>query len=896
MTSAVGRWLLVPWRDAVLIVALISATATPAFLVATAGVWRVGAADAITELLVAEGPDSDRLISVETEAFFAAEPTQAASQAVSQRLSEVPGTGTPVRTLSTPRGLATTGPDEPPLTVPVRLVNHGGAIETVDYVRHLPDEFFGAWISDWMAERYDLQIGDTFAYISSAEPEVAGAETVPGGAVPGGAVAELLIVGIYEKVWTEDGSLPPSDRGIDVEEFLDGIPPGLVPTYLTPFRAPSFALVFVDDPTMESLGVTGTARWTTEIVETPQTRQDLGDVVGEVRSLERSLVRDEGIRSAIELQSGPGRSTPTVISSLPTTLNAVDRQLDTLAQPFRATQAAGASIGLFVMIGAAAFAVSRRRQEFALLAAEGDRWEHFAGRAAMQFVAPTVAGTTIGLGLATVAGARLGPSAAAIDLSAALDTLDWERAVVLAMIGLVVASAVTGLIGQRSLDHNPLRAPSALRRSAMLGLGLAVVAFGWVQVGNRPADGDSVDLTLLGFPIVTLAVSIVIVMFIVEFVTSKLSSRLSRLGPVGFLAWRRISQPGATSRVVIAALGISLGLFGLSSLMTRELDRAASVSLFTEVGSETLVDLVGRPDGELALPPQSTIVGFEETRITPGSRPVRIVAIDPSSAADALAWPDDLSLSFDDAVELLASNAGTDVPVIAIDGQALPRTGSYGVVEGVPYRVVASVETLPLASDARATLLVSAQRTDVGMFRQNLVSRRPGPEVEAFLADGDVRFRSITTRGQQAASANFVVPTYSFGYLRWLGAVSMVTALAALLLYLASQRATRELGALMTRRMGLTANRMSVVTAIEVLSLVAIASITALIVTPALVGAILPRFDPAPTLPPDLDPQTPWGTAVLTILGLLLICGFSVWLAERLSSRRPDAVILREQS
>ena len=914
MRSAGLRWLLVPWRDLTLVVALIGAAAAPVFLVATAGLWRAGAADEISQLLISTGPDSDRLLTVETNAFFTQEGTAAADQAVTARLADIEVAEPAIRTLSTPRGLVANGRDGAPLPTPVRLVNHDTAIQTIDYVRHLPDEFEGAWISGWLAEKYDLQLGDTLVYFSDAEPEQPGAEMAPGG----GGTAEILVVGIYEQLWTEEGGVPASDRGVDLDAFVDTLPPELVPSYVSPFQAPGFSLVFVDDAVMADAQVSGTARWAAPISTPPATLSELTSLVGEVRQLERAIARDVALTSGLEAQAAIRPASPTVVSTLPQTLSRVRQRVATLNQPLLSGQIAGASIGLLVMVSAAAFAVARRRNEFALLASEGDRWEQFAGRAFLQLLLPTVAGTAVGLGLAALAGATVGPSADSLAFAAAFSSLDVARSAAVALGGLVLASVASGLLGERVLVTEALGAPTMRRRLAVLAVGVALTAFVWADVGGERQETGAVDLSLIGLPVLALATAVAIGLFAIERAAGSIADVLSRHSAVGFLAWRRATRADSSSRVVVAALGVALGLLGISTVMVAELEDASSAALATEIGSETLVDLVGRPSDDTPLPARSTVIGFDETRVSPGNRQVRVIAVDTSSAADALTWPTDAPLSFDEVTTLLGSEIGSDLPVVAVSGQSLPTTGSFGLSERFPYQVVGEVDTLPLASGSRATLLVSVDRLDQfaldratavqggavadtffppsRSLRQNLVSAQPTQLIEPFLDDNDVRFRSITSRAERRAEADYVVPAFAFGYLRWLGAVSAFIAAASLLLYLSSQRATRELGALMMRRMGMTPRRLALVTAVEVVTLVTIAITAAALVSPLIIRRTLPRFDPAPALPPSIELSTPWLGIGAVALCVLTITGGVVWLAERITGLRADAVVLREHA
>ncbi len=907
MSAAWLRWLLVPWRNVTLVVALVCAAATPVFLVSTAGLWRTGAGDVISELLVSDGRDSNRVVAIESNVLFNEAGIAMADRAVNARLADIDAVGSSTRTLSTPRGLVANGQDSTALSVPVRLVNHDTAIQTVDYVRHLPDEFEGAWISGWMAQRFDVDLGDTLTYFSDAEPEEPGAEFAPGG----GDSAEILVVGIYEELWNEEGTVPPSDRGIDLSAFLESMPAELRPSYINPFQAPSFSLVFVDDAVMAQLGVSGTARWAAPIETSPTTRAELSSLVDEITQLERIIVRDPTVVEALQAQAGPQPAAPVVTNSLAATLDSVDERLQRLDQPLQSTQLAGAAIGLFVMVSAASLAVARRKQEFALLASEGDRWEQFTGRALLQLFSPTAVGVAVGLVLAAVVGATMGPAASSLDARPAIAALDVRRAVLVGGAGWLTAAAATGLLGQRALRTALIGTPSTSQRAVAVGAGLCLTAFTWIEVGAGSGRTD-VDLSVVTLPVVALLTGVALVLALAKTGSAFTASQLATRSPIGLLAWRRATRANSASQAVTAALTVSLGLAGFSAVLVNQLDEAASSALFTEVGGQTVADLVGLPPENAVLPNQSTIVGIEETTAAPGQQPVRIVAIDPTSARDAFDWPHDAPLSFSDAAALLASDTGTDLPVLAISSESLPTTGSFGITEPFPYRVVGDLDTIPLASGSRSTLIVSSERLDAfslsrtedalttlapsQRLRQHLISQQDRATIERFLDDNNVRSRSVTTVDERRASVDYVVPTFAFGYLRWLGVTSVLTALASLAFYLASQRATRKLGTFMTQRMGLSPGQVALVTTLEVAVLISIATATALAIVPLIVRRSLPRFDPAPTLPPGLDLGLPWLALGGTAIALVAFTSLGAWSVDRLANAQPDGSIVRAQT
>ena len=54
-----------------------------------------------------------------------------------------------------------------------------------------------------------------------------------------------MVVGVYETLWARDGASP--------EGYWEDVPDGLVPIFLGPFNAPSFALFITDEQTIDTI-------------------------------------------------------------------------------------------------------------------------------------------------------------------------------------------------------------------------------------------------------------------------------------------------------------------------------------------------------------------------------------------------------------------------------------------------------------------------------------------------------------------------------------------------------------------------------------------------------------------------------------------------------------------
>lgn len=890
-------WVLVPWREAAVALSLIAAAAAPAFLVAASGVWQSAAGNEVTARLAEVAPPTDRTLIVQTDALFVDGVVTATADArVRQRLDDVVGFG-PVSTtlfsVVSDRGVMATSDGEV-VNVSVRFVEHSGAIAAVDQIARAESAGGGVWISDWFAAHTGLDVGDT---LRSAECDNAGPEEVCVTTMP---AEPITVVGVYRALWSPDDSDP--SQGV-----IPGLDRALIPQFVRPFGVPNYALLLSEPGFLGDAGVAGTARWSIEREGPVETLGELRSLVGEVRSVERSVVQDRSLSDAVAALSQGRGGGAGVASSLPGTLAEAERAVADLQQPLGSALTAGIVMGVGAMVAGAAFSVSRRRTEFRLLASEGDRWPEFSSVALGQLLAPTAVGTAVGVLAAVAVGGLLAPAN-----NEGFAAVDLTLVILIALLGLAVAALTTGLLGQRSLDESGFRRSDDLARIVFGAVALVSMML-WIQVG-RAGQTSEVDVAVVLLPIAVLVSAVMAMLGLSQWVLVRTAGVIERAPTPVFLAWHRIARRDLSSRLVIGALAVAVGFSLFSASLVSALERSVDAKLATELGGETLVELIGRPD---VVPAGATVVSVEQTRVTPGDRRVRIVAVDAATFADAVSWPDSFGMSIEEAGRLLGSDAGDDVPVIALAGQTLPRTGSFGLRSPVRYEIVGRAASVPLASSTSPTLLVDRDRVDdfvlgellsagaIGndgpgfvvspteSYRQRLVSSASASSVEAELNESGTRYLEIRSASLEQSGSAYVAPRFAFDYLRILGLVAVAAALIALTLFLASRRAARRLAAIMTSRMGLSRSASALISSLEVMVLTAIGALAALVVTPAITARLLPRFDPSP----DTPPTVPLDIAPLRIIGGLLVglavIGTLVWIVEFRAGRKGGTEVLR---
>ncbi len=893
------RWLRVPFAEVTLALALIGAAAVPAFLVAAAALWEEAAGDELTRRVVADAT-GDPGLRISTEALFFPEPLATADQEVRAAFGRIEELAPPVLSLLTPRGWGLVGPEQQVAPVQVRLLARPGAIEALEVVAERQSATGGVWISDWLAARADISLGDRLLYSSTLEPEEPAADAAPAG----GPTSEFTVIGIYRALWNELGDPPPA--------YWQDVPDGIVPSYIGPFQLPSFALLVVDEVAIANTGVSGTAEWRARLPAAPKTRIELDRLASQYAGLSAALTVDPELAAALGALT-PEATPPSFDSGLLATATEVATLTQRLDQPIGSVQAAGIAVGIAVMIASGLLAVERRRSEFRLLAGEGDRWGRFTARAVAQLLLPATAGALAGVLLAA------GVAAITFNTWPGLGAVEVRPVLLVTIIGIGAAALTTGFAGQAVLGSGRMGPRRALWPSA---LALVVIArFLWIQVGrSRPAGSATVDLTVAALPIVALLAAVMSMLVILEAVAQRSRKNRGSLPAVPLLAWRRVTAESLGARMIVGALGVGIGLVVFATILVATLARSVDVKSAVTVGAETSIELLAHPTADIELPPRTTVIAVQTTRTTPGDGNVTMVAIDPGSFADAVTWPAEMGGSPQQLLDFLATDIGFNLPVAGISGQQVPVIGGFGTFQSSPFQIVARFSSLPLASDRSPTLVVSAKRLDrfeleriapgldldpddpeveamfvspVEKYRPYLVSQAEPAELEAFLESSELVAREIITRDGIRGAVDTVGARFAFDYLRLLGLVGAVASGASLALYLSARRRGRALAQVMTRRMGLTRHRAALVTTLEVAVLSAAAAVTAALLAPRVTQRLIPRFDPTPDVPPQLGVEIPAAAPVALVVGIAAVVAI-VWAFEWRAGRVAAGKVLRE--
>ncbi len=383
------------------------------------------AEDDLTERSVADASLVRNGIDVAVEAGFSSDAVASADAELTAAVSAIAALDAAERTTYTLPGPLTIGP--PPLRQvgPAgRLLGRGGALEAVDVVSQLDDTSGGVWISTWFADRLGLGLGDTVAFEAGAP---------------------LRVVGLYEPLWSPDDELV-------LDDFWSSVPAELLPVYVEAFNEPNFELVLTDEETLLDSGLTGVVRWTAPLESIPTSYDELRQLRGDVRLLERGLVETGPLATSMRELATVEQRRPTLTTDIFTTTASVESAVRQLTAPLRSARALGAVVGLSAVFAVGAFLVERRRREFRLLASEGERWPMMSGRVACQLALPAIVGGAAGA-TAAVVGARWFGPAISYDWAA----LPWDVIAVTIVASVSLAALTAGVLGARRCGRGSVR-------------------------------------------------------------------------------------------------------------------------------------------------------------------------------------------------------------------------------------------------------------------------------------------------------------------------------------------------------------------------------------------------------------------------------------------------------
>lgn len=879
------RWALLPWRQPAIAAALIGAFALPTLLLSSGPMFRTAASDEIAVGTLATLEPGPAGIVIQSVGPLDDDRLGAVAAALDRRLDAIPGLTPSPPTLLTdelaPSTIDGEPADLPPGPADVRLVSRPGAADAVEIVAG--ERAGGVLVPASLAA--DLRLGP--------------------GSTLGFGTNEVPVAGVYRDLW--DGELDP---------FWASLPRDMVPRFQRVFDEPSFELVIADPATVRRLGVFGRARWEAPLVTPPNAWDALRSLVGDYDRLESMLARrGNPLGDAYAGWAAEPEAPPTFVTALPAAERSAARVVAELEQPIRTATWSGTVVGVLLSTLGSIFLIRRRRTDHRLMAADGDAGWRFFGRAIVQYLAPAVAGAGIGVATGWALVRFLGPSGTA-DWS----VVPWRGVMVVSTLAVVLAGVAAAVISVRLVDSTQ-RPVGGIGRTWLLVLaGVAVTM--WVQVGRE--RGDDVNPLIVSFPFVGVVTGVLVAVAAMRLALRRLRRSGSRLPTPLFLAWRALGASEAGALSLTATLGLASGLVVLSVSFVETIDTATEVKAATTAGAVSRIDTIENVDVDV-LPAGSTVVLSFSTRVD--DRPTEILAVDPDTYADAVAWPEQFGESAEGVVRLLGSATPGAVPAVLVAGGGIPEQGEFGLRRRFPYEVVATVASAPMASSTGATLLIRADvfesfardRWSSGIetidpvdqhvaeetgrpveyvspldaFGDTVLSQRPLAELVALADELGWPVRSSASLDRQTSDVDARATRWAFDYLGLLALIAGVVAVAVLAFYLAERRRQREVAAVMTHQIGIR-HRINVVAAmVEVVGLVVAAVSAGAIAAAITARRVFPVFEPDPDVPPTISLIVDVTTIVVVAVGtVVVVAAVAAW-SQRSVSQVERARVLR---
>ena len=582
-----------------------------------------------------------------------------------------------------------------------------------------------------------------------------------------------------------------------------------------------------------------------------------------------------------------------------------------LTGPVECISLTGRLLALALVAAAAVFAVRRRRGEVSVLIAHGVGGLPIGARSMVEAALPLAAGGALGylvaLGLAgsldPVPGLQPQVTAAA------------RREVALAVAaGLLLFGLVTW-IAVRSEERERARRLGQVLATPwweVLALALAAAALYELRTrGGAPVQVEGgppqVDRLLVLFPLLAIAGLAGLATRAAARLLRRARSPLtaaSAARPAPVLALRRLVAAPRTVLLLVTGSAVALGLLTYSGTLVASTRSGAADKARVLVGSDTNLQLPGEaPPGVTAGLPATVVRRFQEVKLTPDSRPVDMIGVDPASFASGAFWRQ----GFADASlgrllgRLDQAPPGRLAAVLAGPAVADARAVDVGPVR-LAVTVVATARAFPgMTSSDRSLLVVSSagfdaaagRKRDQASWRTELWARGdPGAALAALRRAGQAPAAVATAAGQMRTAA-FVAQAWTFRLLSALGVLAGIVALVGLVLYAQARQRGRVVAYALTRRMGLSraAHRRSVLW--ELAGLLGFAFLLGAGLAVLAAAAVLPRLDPMPELPPSLGIELP-GPVLAGTLGCVLLAALvGAVLVQRAADRAKVAEVMR---
>jgi len=536
--------------------------------------------------------------------------------------------------------------------------------DALDHVTTLDGGGEGVWIADTTAEELGLRPGDELRL---------GLGTTPRDAT-------VRVAGVYRALFLEPHT--PYWRSLEPDIYPQPPEFGTPPTF-----------VMADEATITDLATELGVERVDYLWEFPLDTQALS--LGEA---ERAAADLERLGAALGPEGGPlaelfacdhcfPQRRVEYTTGMPRAVRAAKESAGTVRGPVDLLANAGSLVALIVVGAVGAFSLARRRVENAVLVARGTGPASAGTRVALEGFLPVLAGTVLGVAVAYLIVAGVGPDGA-IDRDGLVDGL---RA---AAIRVPAALLLLGLVGgiwfarlARSGDTHGRRLPAIAWELPVL----AVAAFCLYQlvIGDAFSAAEEGGVAqpspyLLLFPIFLLAGVAGLGARGLRRLVRRWRARSAGSSEAVFLATHRLGAARLLLVLLVTASALALGMFVYAETVVTSYRATVRAASFLGTGSDvrglTSFDHDAPADLPVPVTKVTQLAGNGIVRL--GSLPVDIVAIDADTLPQTVYWDASYaSASIETIVGELAAG-GDPLPVALLGGGGLEGEQPLTVGEG----------------------------------------------------------------------------------------------------------------------------------------------------------------------------------------------------------------------
>lgn len=743
----------------------------------------------------------------------------------------------------------------------VRLLSRDEALDHITMISGNQDG--GVLISDVMARVFELEVGDSFQVASTF------AETHP------------VVAGIYRSLqdvprdfWTPLGPFIFREGDVDQPQLvlgdrstIKGILMELRDVELVRFEFP-----LVTEDLSLSTGQRLAARFDliTEQVNTPSS--DLAKAfTGPLSPSGDFFAGPHDAESAI----------PSIVSSAEVRTSSVTPAVDLLAVAARL-------IGGITLAAAGFYLVKTRRTEAALLAARGVGPLRQATRFGAEALLPAALGAVVGTGAGYLMVTVLGPEGN-IPGDALRNT--FGNVALFFGVGVLLLSVAAAVAVRNEEKLLSGQGPKRGIRKVLLAAGaLSAVAAVVVARLRDEVSAESIedlsDVRVTVVPVALILAGGVLAGALLQMVLPVVARTVRYRAPGLYLAARRLSGASAMTLVLVAttAVALGIGVYGWTMSASVEESAASKARLFT--GSDTVAMVSSGFELPEDLPFEATHVLEIPRAPLPDGGFIKVLAVDPSTFADAAFWRDDFGPRPLEAMMRDLDRDGLSVVMVGAEGDRLTLGTSAG---DVTIDVQDTVQSFPRMPQTKAMAVMSQEDLgevliSTGGFLSSdelMLARAEDQVVEREFAQRNISLYSVISQREVLDAPSLQSLLWMLGLLSALGVVAGVVSLVGLMLYLQARQRAALIASALTRRMGLGRGEELRSWFAEVGGAFMLAFSVAATVGLWVAISMKDPLDPRPNLPPDPELSIPVTLLIGTAIGLLVISAATAWLLRK---------------